>query len=202
MKQPAGSRSLFSFEDYFKDSADEPQKAADRALKLIIKGTGILEMDENILHPFVRVHIVDLTTKKYLAKGKREDPGVANRESCSFFQVDDNALDKSSKYKPLTINTDFFLPFSTRMYDLRVKGNNFCEWEEEFVINERAGNIYKEDVMFLFELLEFHPKLVIADSALLRPDRLYPIAWAYLRPLGSATLHMNRIKLQLYRFKF
>ena len=88
------------------------------------------------------------------------------------------------------------------MYDLRVKGNNFCEWEEEFVINELASNIYKDNVIFLFELLEFHPKLVVADSELLRPDRLYPIAWAYLRPLGSATLHMNRIKLQLYRFKF
>ena len=80
---------LFSFDEYFQEGKDE---AAGRALKLTIKGTGILEMDENILHPFVRVHIVDLETKKYLAKSEWEDPGVANRESCSFFQV--NAEDK------------------------------------------------------------------------------------------------------------
>lgn len=30
--------------------------------------TGILAMDPNVLHPFVRIHIIDLKTKKYLKK--------------------------------------------------------------------------------------------------------------------------------------
>ena len=40
---------------------------------------------------------------------------------------------------------------------MRIKGVNYCEWNEEFVINEQASNIYKPNVVFLFELLEFNP---------------------------------------------
>ena len=31
---------------------------------------------------------------------------------------------------------------------------------------------------------------------------MYPIAWAYLRPLGAAHIHMTRSRLQLYKYKF
>ena len=81
------------------------------------------------------------------------------------------------------------------MYDMRIKGVNFCEWNEEFVINELASNIFKENVVIMFELLEFNPLLIVEDSALLNSERLYPVAWAYLRPLGTASLHMDRTKL-------
>lgn len=30
----------------------------------------------------------------------------------------------------------------------------------------------------------------------------YPVAWAYLRPLGTALTHMSRTRLQLYKYKF
>ena len=126
------------------------------------------------------------------------NPGVANRESCNFFKADPTKNDKT----PLQNPTDFFLPLSTKMNDLRVKGVNFCEWNEEFIINELAANIYKPNVCILFELLEFNPKLVAVDSDLLNSERLYPVAWAYLRPLGTASLHMDKIKLQLYKYKF
>ena len=55
-------------------------------MKLIVKNTGILEMDQNVLHPFVRIHIVDMNTNKYLAKDKPSVPGVSNIENCSFFR--------------------------------------------------------------------------------------------------------------------
>jgi hypothetical protein len=29
----------------------------------------------------------------------------------------------------------------------------------------------------------------------------YPIAWAYLRPLGTAHIHLSRSRLQLYRYR-
>lgn len=70
------------------------------------------------------------------------------------------------------------------MFDLRVKGNNFCEWNEEFIINESIDNIFQKNVIFMFEILDFVPQLIVNDSSLLRPDNLYPVAWAYLRPLG------------------
>ena len=64
--------------------------AKELALRLEVSGTGILEMDQNVLHPFVRVHIVDLNTNKYLQKSNRDAPGVANRESCNFFKVEED----------------------------------------------------------------------------------------------------------------
>jgi len=66
-------------------------------------------------------------------------PGVANRESVSCFKFESLP---QRKLTPPYIEPDFFLPFSTRMYDLRVNGNNFCEWSEEFVINEFASTIF------------------------------------------------------------
>jgi hypothetical protein len=56
-------------------------------IKLSIRNTGILEMDEHVMHPFVRIHIVDLITNKYLAKSNEKVPGVANLENCSFFSL-------------------------------------------------------------------------------------------------------------------
>jgi len=88
------------------------------------------------------------------------------------------------------------------MYDMRIKGVNYCEWNETFVINETVSNIYKSNVLILFEILEFNPALVAENSSLLTPERLYPIAWAYLRPLGSASIHLDSLKLQLYKYKF
>ena len=87
------------------------------------------------------------------------------------------------------------LPFSTQMFDMRISGVNYCEWNEEFVINEYASNILQENVVFLFEILEFNPLLVVDNSSLLNVDKLYPVAWAYLRPLGTASVHMETSKL-------
>ena len=71
------------------------------------------------MHPFVRIHIVDMNTNKYLAKDKPGVPGVANIENCSFFKMD---IDKDGKQikTPYKITTDFFMPMSTRMYDMRI----------------------------------------------------------------------------------
>jgi hypothetical protein len=50
---------------------------------------------------------------------------------------------------------------STSIYDMRVKGVNYCEWNEEFIINECASNIFKPYVVIMFEILEFNPILLI-----------------------------------------
>ena len=81
------------------------------------------------------------------------------------------------------------------MYDMRIKGVNYCEWNEDFVINEYASYLLKPNVVFLFEILEFSPSLVMEESPLLTADKLYPVAWSYLRPNGTASIHLDRTKL-------
>lgn len=60
-----------------------------------------------------------MNTNKYLAKDKPSVPGVSNIENCSFFKMD---IDKEGKQikTPYKISTDFFIPLSTRMYDMRI----------------------------------------------------------------------------------
>lgn len=184
-----------SINEYFprNDEGRPMYDAKELALRLEVSGTGILEMDQNVLHPFVRVHIVDLNTNKYLQKSNREMPGIANKESCNFFRIEfgDN---KETKVPEFTA-VNFLLPFSTRMFDLRVRGNNYCEWNEEFIINENLERIFQPHVVIMFEVLDFVPSLIVNDRSQLRPDNLYPVAWAYLRPLGSAQVHAGKVKL-------
>lgn len=85
-----------------------------------------------MVHPFVRVHIMDMRTGKYLAKRDPEQPGVANLESSSLIDADGNITSKK---------VDYLLPVSTKFFDMRKNGKNACDWNEEFIINEYASYI-------------------------------------------------------------
>jgi len=37
--------------------------------------------------------------------------------------------------------------------------------------------------------------LIAQNSKLLNNENLYPIAWGYLRPLGTAHIHLSRSRL-------
>ena len=91
----------------------------------------------------MRVHVVDLKTNKYLAKSDNKMPGIANKESCNFFRIENEEQDNKGAKVPEFTEVNFLIPFSTRMFDLRVRGNNFCEWNEGFIINESIDNIFQ-----------------------------------------------------------
>jgi hypothetical protein len=71
---------LFTFNEAF--GRDTMQNST---LEIKINSTGSLELDPNVMHPFVRVHIVDLETSKYLQKKNSHEPGVFNRETAGYF---------------------------------------------------------------------------------------------------------------------
>ena len=155
-------------------------------MKIGVKETGYLQLDPCIVHPFVRVHIVDLRTGKYLQKRDPNQPGVTNLESASL--IDSNG-EVTSK------DVDFLLPMSTKFFDMRIKGHNACQWNEEFVVNEYASYICQPHVIILFEILECNTTMIIENDRRLNAEMLYPVAWAYLRPLGKADIHLSRNRL-------
>lgn len=195
---------LFNFGDDLDKKSKTYTDQMAAALKLTVKGTGILEMDEYVLHPFVRIHIVDRETSKYLQKSSKNRPGVANKESANMMQIIPPEAGKEGKNekKITSVEPNYILPMSTKMNDLRIEGVNYCNWNEEFVINELAQKIYNPNVVILFEILDFNTKLLIEGSSKLNNDNFYPVAWAYLRPLGTANIHLGARKLQLYHFNF
>ena len=105
---------MFTFEEMYPELINK-----NVGIKLSVRNTGILEMDEHVMHPFVRIHIVDLKTNKYLAKSNPKVPGIANIETCSFYGLEG---EKFGEKVPKKIAADFFLPISTSMYDMRIKG--------------------------------------------------------------------------------
>jgi hypothetical protein len=96
------------------------------------------------------------------------------------------------------MKTDYLLPVSTQMCDLRIKGEMMAQWDEEFVLNERADKILGQDTVILFEILDFNPDLIMSKKSILTADHFVPVAWAYLRPVGMANIHLSTLRLQLY----
>ena len=151
-----------------------------------MKETGYLQLDPCIVHPFCRVHIIDMNTGKYLAKRDAALPGVANRESNAL--IDSEGIITS---KPV----DYLMPMSTGFYDMRITGQNMCRWQEEFVVNEHAAYVCRPNVIFLFEILECNTTMILENDRRLNAENFYPVAWAYLRPLGTADIHLSRNRL-------
>jgi jouberin len=163
-----------------------------KTVYLKIHDTNGLELDPNVLHPFVRVYVIDIKTGCFLRK-TNAGPAVNYYEHIG-------QLTSNKEYA--TGNAPFFVPFSTKPLDLRITGENDPHWNEEFLINDDAQVFLSPDTVLLFEILDFNFKLVKARSKALRSDNFYPVAWAFLRPAGSSKYHMGVNKLQLYRFKY
>lgn len=66
-----------------------------------------------MIHPFVRVHVVDMHTCKYLAKKDATAPACYNKESVATINSK-GVIEKKS--------TDFIMPVATKLYDMRIKG--------------------------------------------------------------------------------
>ena len=159
---------------------------------LKIYDTGGLELDPNLIHPFVRVHVIDLSKDAY--KSKTHSHGVVAYHE-RIGQIDSTKTYHSG-------NSNFIVPFSTPPCDLRITGENDPHWDEEFILADDAYSLLDPNTVFLFEILDFNFKLTRQNSKLLRNDKMYPVAWAFLRPVGSCKMHLGVSKLQLYRYKY
>eukprot|EP00826_Nyctotherus_ovalis_P049041 TRINITY_DN5858_c0_g1_i5.p1 TRINITY_DN5858_c0_g1~~TRINITY_DN5858_c0_g1_i5.p1 ORF type:complete len:607 (+),score=157.79 TRINITY_DN5858_c0_g1_i5:114-1934(+) len=166
-----------------------------KIMKLAVNCTGLLELDENVIHPFIKIHFIDVATSKYLAKTRPDDSAISNKENTTVIQQNEQNLVVRN------IESDFIPPFATRYCDFRVSGENRAEFYEGFWVNESLEHVYSESTVILFELLDYSPELIFQGDPSLR-DNLYPVAWAYLRPLGEALVHTSTKRLQFYRYKF
>lgn len=168
------------------------QNFRNKVVYLKIHDTNGLELDPNIIHPFVKIHFIDLETHQYLKK-----PDARN--ALSYFESMVQ-LNSSSGY--FTGNCDILYPFCTPPYDMRVSGECDPHWNTEFMIDQDAGLLLNANTVILFEILDFNFRLIKENSKLLRDDNMYPVAWGFLRPVGNSKLHLGVNKLQLYRYKY
>lgn len=62
--------------------------------------------------------------------------------------------------------------------------------------------VLENEVLMLFELLDFSPILMLERPQTLNREGLYPIAWGFLRLSGLAQYHTEDSKVQLYEHLF
>ena len=80
-----------------------------------------LELDPNVMHPFVKIHLVDMTTGNYIQKTSNR-PAVSYYETITTFRKTEKTFDLNS--------CDIITPFATKCYDLRESGNSRAIWNE------------------------------------------------------------------------
>lgn len=181
MKQDLPEHPFNSEEDKYKE------------IQIQIQKSGPLELNQYILHPFVKIHIVDLDTYMYLAKSTPTLSTVYNKETSGYYNSFKNHFQGNT--------IDYFLPLSTTHYDLRPKAENFWSWYQSFVLDVKAEYFLRPNVIILFEVLDYSPALLLEGSSKLNADNFLPIAWGFLRPIGAACQHLADSKIQLYYYK-
>lgn len=182
----------------------------NKIVNLKILRTGHLSIESNIIHPFVKVSVIDLNTLRYLQKQNFKEQVFSRREK--NLKVCHNKT--TNDYQFTETELDYIHPFTTCPYDLRDKGEPFANWVEEFVLNEDASNIFKSNTIIFFEVLDYDFTALTGNQKIYNSsikyshnnnsedDFMVPIAWGYLKPVGYSQTHLGRMKIQLYKYKY
>ncbi|XP_076440565.1 jouberin-like [Babylonia areolata] len=150
-------------------------------LAVMVHRTDKLKNDFNILHPVVRVHIVDESTGQYLPK-----------------QHKDRAV--SSYYEMHNENMEQVLPIMTQPFDFKQKRSTIPMWEELMVFNENFNYFIQSSpkALMLFELRDF----VSMNSTNNKSETgWHRIAWAFLKIVGgNGKINVgSKLRLQLFQ---
>lgn len=91
----------------------EKSELTDKILTLKVLQTSAMELDTNVMHPFVRIHLVNMVTGTYIQKSDVAANAVYNFESnCVIEMRDDNKERKSCELELITA-------FATNCCDMR-----------------------------------------------------------------------------------
>ncbi|XP_060065201.1 jouberin-like [Ylistrum balloti] len=160
-------------------------------MAVTVHRTDKLKNDFHILHPMVRVHIVNEETGQNLTK-QRKDRAVS-----AYFETQND-------------NITQIMPIMTQPFDFKQKKSVLPVWEELLVFNENFNYFIKDypKVIIFFELLDFVS--MTTASRQYEQSRSeggwHRIAWAFLKVKGVNN-KMNagsKVRLQLFEpvYKF
>lgn len=168
-------------------------------MNIKILHTSNLKANTSVLHPFIKVHIVSLKTGTYLLKN----------DFRNFHSIKKNSVYQTENYTSITHiqgskqrienkTLETIPPFATNTCDLRTIGKSSTEWNEDILINADLEKLVDNDILLLFELLDYSPYLLLENPDALNRNNYLPIAWGYLRLSGLSQCHIGYTKVQLY----
>nr|XP_022332539.1 jouberin-like isoform X2 [Crassostrea virginica] len=166
---------------------EETLKVEDEGeiLSVTVHRTDKLKNDFHILHPLVRVHIVDETTGTYLQKQHMD------RAVTAYFETENEHVDK-------------VLPIMTQPFDFKERKSVLPVWEELLIFNENFNYFTQKDlnVIVFFEVLDFVSMNTARRQFTNQKTEggWYRIAWAFLKIRGNND-KLNtgsKVRLQLF----
>ncbi|GJQ71199.1 hypothetical protein Trydic_g1096 [Trypoxylus dichotomus] len=154
----------------------------EEILNIIVHHTDKLELNSFVIHPVVKVYLVDYETGQYIKKTDSSRGAVFHTENK---------------------NVTYIMPVITQNFNLQEKRQFKPEWEESIIINEDFKYITNPEtkVILFFELLDFVGFSEAALQSSVYSRGWHRIAWAFLKinAADGTTNTRKKLRLQLYK---
>ncbi|XP_060521087.1 jouberin-like isoform X2 [Cylas formicarius] len=144
--------------------------------EIFIHKTDKLVPNPIVIHPVVKIHVVDIKAGCYFKKSEK------GRSVVFYYENESN---------------DYIMPIMSRHYNLQENRSFFPKWEEAILLNEDFDYLVNENVVLFFEVLDFISFNVHQFKA--SDKGWFKIAFAFLKVVGKNNNNVNRkVRLQLY----
>ncbi|XP_040565035.1 jouberin [Lepeophtheirus salmonis] len=161
-----------------KDKRDTNPEQNTKVLGVVIHHTECLKMDFLILHPVVKVYVVDLSTGKLIKKSDTK------RKVTSYYEGE---------------HVQSIVPCMTQPFEFRKRNSLVPRWEEVILFNESYNHLksYGPNIVLFFMIQDF----VSMTTANNKSSGWHHIAWAFLKlfPSNDRCNIGNKVRLQLYK---
>ncbi|XP_030749196.1 jouberin-like [Sitophilus oryzae] len=162
------------------NESDQNEKSAfcyQNITEIIIHKSDRLLLNSFVIHPVVKIHVVDIRTGKYFKKSDK------NRSVAFYYENEHN---------------DYILPIMTNSYNLQENRSFYPKWEDTILLNEDFDYLVNENVIIFFEIMDFST----TNIATLRKNKeydkgWYKIAFSFLKLVGKSNARNVNKKLQL-----
>jgi len=153
-------------------------------LSLTIQHMHLILPAEHVMHPVIKVSLVDVTSGQFWPKPNKHVPAVAALET--------QLVDEAGDLSPL----HFVLPMMTKPVDLRRTGKYFANWNEELVVNVPVEAFLKPELLMLFELIDFGPNVDPGSQS----AGCAKLAWGFFKLINTkGGVNSGSFELQLFR---
>ncbi|XP_063919863.1 jouberin-like [Zophobas morio] len=168
--------------DSNEDMKSQTKYNYERIFEIIVHKTDRLQLNSLVIHPLVKIHIVDTTTGKYFPKSDK------SRSVVFFYENNDN---------------DYISPVMTHSCNLQEKRILYPSWEESILLNDDYGYFKDEShrIIVFFEILDFVSFAMLPQlNDKVCTSGWHSIAFAFLKAAGKdGSLNIGKkLRLQLY----
>ena len=164
------------------DATKEERTRPDDVLRLTVLDAEALVDELHVVHPIVRMHVVDATTGAYIKRQSVEKG--AGTGATTWFEGRSAFAAHGIGQQGFKIDRqcDYVLPVASQPAPLPSQ-SLAAAWNEPIDVHTSYKSLLDPNVLFLFEIVDFGPNISVKDAR--KRNGVSAIAWAFLRPVSS-----------------